>query len=390
MDAILSTIYLKVKSETRTLAKSAIAQILVKIIYSDENRLSFDDILRLYKTFTNRKQVDENVISEVLADLCDNNEIKLSAKNEYYITASKRKRIGDACEDSNRRRGYIIDNYFSKVHSDRTSIEKWLQDVSMHFFKFFSDEWISDLLKTKDAIIYSQDSIREMIKKRTLNNKEIEKKDYVILPGLFFDFLCSKDPDVAAYLWEYGTSAFSAKLISNTVGIDKLTLDIFKGSKCLLDTNILIFIKLESSKFHEALVSLENSFLNLGVEIGVLYITKEEFQHKIDYQKQLTINNIEKMGCSLVSEANDDFTRSAISLCCRKKEDFITYFESLRELPEYLNANLPIKLIDDNEQLIKSIEMAQRTEEKKTYLNSIFVTATGREKNSLLLPMMLD
>ena len=36
MDKVLSTIYLKVKSETQTLTKSAIAQILVKIIYSSE------------------------------------------------------------------------------------------------------------------------------------------------------------------------------------------------------------------------------------------------------------------------------------------------------------------------------------------------------------------
>ncbi len=75
-----------------------------------------------------------------------------------------------------------------------------------------------------------------------------------ILPKLFFKFLGSKDSDVTAYLWEYGTSAFSAKLISNTTGIDALTLDVFKGSKCLLDTNILMFIKLDASKFHNALI----------------------------------------------------------------------------------------------------------------------------------------
>lgn len=126
------------------------------------------------------------------------------------------------------------------------------------FFKSFSDEWISDLLKTQNAIIHSKDSIREMIIKRTKNIQGLDKKDYKILPKLFFDFLCTKDPDVTAYLWEYGTSAFSAKLISNTVGIDALTLDIFKGSKCLLDTNILIFIKLDASKYHNTLISLEN------------------------------------------------------------------------------------------------------------------------------------
>ncbi len=372
--------YLKVKSETKTLTYSAIAQILIKIIYSSVNRLLFKDIVLLYKDFTKRKQIDENTILEVLTNLCSTNEIKLSPKNEYYITESKRNQISSSCEISKRRHDYIIDNYFSEVHSEREIINNWLQDVSLHFFKFFSDEWISDLLETKNAIIHSKDSIREMIVKRTKHIKGIDKKDYEILPKLFFDFICANDPDVAAYLWEYGTSAFSAKLISNAVGVDTLTMNVFKGAKCLLDTNILMFIKLDASKYHNALVALENSFMNLGVELRVLHITKEEYQHKIDNQKQLTISNIEKMGYNLTSCATDDFTQSAISLQCRRKEDFEVFFEELRELPECLNETLPITMIDDSEQLINDIERAQNDEIKKQCLNSIFLDATGREK----------
>ena len=31
-------------------------------------------------------------------------------------------------------------------------------------------------------------------------------------------------------------------------------------------------------EFHNALISLENAFSTLGIELGVLYITKQEFQ----------------------------------------------------------------------------------------------------------------
>lgn len=70
MDKTLRTIYLKVKSETKTLTKSAIAQILVKIIFSVEHRVSFNEIISLYKNFIGRKQVDETAISEILNTLC--------------------------------------------------------------------------------------------------------------------------------------------------------------------------------------------------------------------------------------------------------------------------------------------------------------------------------
>lgn len=386
MDKVLSTIYLKVKSETQTLTKSAIAQILVKIIYSSEKRMSLKDIIAAYKAFTNRKFVDEQIITELIENLCKNSEIQKSAKNEYYLSPSRRNQISKYCEDSANRTNAILERYFFEVHSDKEVIRQWFQDVTLHFFQFFSDEWISDLLKTKDAVIHSKDSIKDMVEKRTRNIKGVDKKDYENLPKLFFKFLGSKDSDVTAYLWEYGTSAFSAKLISNTTGIDALTLDVFKGSKCLLDTNILMFIKLDASKFHNALISLENSFNNLGIELGVLYITKQEFQHKIDHQRCLTLSNLEKFGLDITSDANDDFTKSAIALQCRTKEDFIRYFDCLRELPEHLNETLKITEIDDSKILLEAIEKAQKSEHKIAELNSVYKSATGRDKrNSALM-----
>lgn len=385
MDDILSTLYLKVKSETKTLAKSAIAQILVKIIYSHEKRMSDKDILSAYKEFVKRKKVDEQAITEILENLVKNSEIKCSPKNEYYITDSRRKQIGEYYESSKKRNAVIIDTYFSKVHSSRETIVKWFQDVSIHFFKFFSDEWISDLLKTHDAVIHSKDSIRDMVLRRTKDINGIDKRDFDILPKLFFDFICASDSDVTAYLWEYGTSAFSAKLISNTTGVDALTLDVFKGSKCLLDTNILLFVKLESSKFHKALISLENAFHSLGIEINVLYITKQEYEHKVGYQRNLTIKNYEKYGYQIMSEAEDDFTKSAIALCCRKEEDFERYFDALREIPDYLNEAIPIKLYDNDQTVADAIEKAQNSDEKKNEVNQVFLQATGRDKRPTAL-----
>lgn len=116
-----------------------------------------------------------------------------------------------------------------------------------------------------------------------------------------------------------------------------------------------------------------------------MHITKEEYQHKIDCQKQVTIKNLEKMGYKLTSSATDDFTQSAISLQCRKKEDFETFFEGLRILPKYLNECLPINVIDDDNQLIDNIETAQKDENKKEHLNSIFLKATGRDKRQTAL-----
>ena len=123
----------------------------------------------------------------------------------------------------------------------------------------------------------------------------------------------------------------------------------------------------------------------MGIELGVLYITKEEFQHKIDYRKNITLSNLEKWGYNITSIAADDFTRSAIALHCRTIEDFCTYSENLRELPEFMNESLCIKDIDNSKLLVDAIENAQKSETKEDELNGVFKAVTGRNKRSAAL-----
>lgn len=52
---------------------------------------------------------------------------------------------------------------------------------------------------------------------------------------MFFDFINTTDPDVDAYLWEYGTSSFASKLVRTMYGVDEFTLDTFRNSHCILD-----------------------------------------------------------------------------------------------------------------------------------------------------------
>lgn len=126
--------------------------------------MSLKDIIASYKAFTNRKCVDEQIITELIENLCKNSEIQISSKNEYYLSPSRRKQICKCCEDSANRTNAILARYFFEVHTEKEVIRQWFQDVTLHFFQFFSDEWISDLLKTKDAVIHSKDSIKIWLK----------------------------------------------------------------------------------------------------------------------------------------------------------------------------------------------------------------------------------
>lgn len=235
------------------------------------------------------------------------------------------------------------------------------------------------MLTGHKAISKSETSIKDLIAKRTFSNKSLDKRDKTVLPKKFFDFVDDNKGLVNDYLWDYGTSAFAAKLIRNQSGVDSITIESFKNSTCILDTNILLFISLDS-RFKDGIMALEKVFQSLNVNVAYLYITQKEYQDKVSSQKGITMRNLEKFGYDIASIPNDDFTNSAKALLCKTEEDFDRFFEEKRKLPSKVHDVLPIKLLDNDKELVDVIEKAQNDDDKINGLNKLFYDLTGHDK----------
>ena len=377
MDEIIKSLYLRLDANTSTLARSAIGQILVKIIYSIDGQVSKEDVFKAYAKINGIGKTNEQQLEEILEELVDKDIRKRNAK--YYLSSNKKAKIAKSIEIAEKRKNEILDNYFSKVFSDRVLIAEWLQDITIKFFESFSEEWISDLLTGHNNVYRNETSIRDMVDRRTLNNKQIDNRDKKNLPKLFFEFVNDNTSIVNDYLWDYGTSAFAAKLIRNQNGVDSLTIDSFKNSTCILDTNVLLFIAL-NSRFKNGIIALEKVFRSLNVKVGYLYITQKEYQDKVFNQKCMTMRNIEKFGYDIASIPNDDFTAHAKELQCRTSEDFERFFDEKHKMPKVVHESLPINLLDNDSQLANIIEKAQHNQSKIYELNSIFHNFTGHDK----------
>ena len=277
MDSILKSLYVRLDSNADSLADSAIGQILVKIVYSGNGKITKDKIFSAYADLNNIKKINEPEIEKILNSLVGSEIHKRG--NSYYLSTNRYEKIQKAEEASKTRKLEILNQYFSKLFSEEDVIAEWLQDITIHFFHQFSDEWISDLVTGHHSVTHSESSITDMVEKRTINNKKLDKRDKSVLPKRFFDFINDNKTIVNDYLWEYGTSAFAAKLIKNKYGVNKITLDAFRNSSCVLDTNILLFIALDSH-YRDGIVALEKVFTDLNIEVGYLYITKKEYQDK--------------------------------------------------------------------------------------------------------------
>lgn len=377
MDEIIKSLYLRLDANTSTLTRSAIGQILVKIIYSLGRLVSKEEVFKAYAQLNNINKADENQLLEILEELVNKDIRKRDGK--YYLSTNKKEKIKKSLEQAEDRKNEIVDNYFSNTFSDRNIIEDWLQDVTIKFFECYSDEWISDLLTGHKTVSRSETSIKDLIGKRTFNNSRLDKRDKQILPKKFFDFINDNKGVVNDYLWDYGTSAFAAKLIRNQNGVDSLTIDSFKNSTCILDTNILLFISLES-RFKDGIVALEKVFQSLNVNVAYLYITLKEYQAKVSCQKDMTMRNLDKYGYDIASIPNDDFTNSAKELLCKTLDDFERFFDEKAKIPSKVHDFLPIKLLDNDKELVEVIEKAQKDNNKISELNGLFRDLTGHDK----------
>ena len=65
MDEIIKSLYLRLDANSSTLARSAIGQILVKIIYSCERLVSKEEIFKAYAQLNNISKADENQLFEI-------------------------------------------------------------------------------------------------------------------------------------------------------------------------------------------------------------------------------------------------------------------------------------------------------------------------------------
>lgn len=382
MDSTLKSIYLRLDTNTSTLTESALGQVFVKIIYNSPYPISRDNIWNAYKQLFKRHVLSSDEVDGILSSLVEHGDIKYDNK-QYYLSTNKRTKIQQTIEESNRRKNTIIETYFNKLYSSYEQIKVWLEDISIHFFTIFSDEWISDLVTHRKSISHSEESIKNLVTNRT-KHIDIDKRDCTELPTRFFDFVNTHEPIVDAYLWEYGTSSFSAQLITHKNGLDKLTIDTFRNTCCILDTNILLFIALES-RYKEGFIALESVFKDLSISARYLETTKQEYETKVYNQRKITLKNLLIYGHEMTLFPNDDFTKCAKELGCTQAEDFESFFDTQLQLPEYINKYIPIEQLKSDDALEGIIKQAENDDAKCTLLNNLYKQVTGRDKSQSAL-----
>lgn len=386
MDKTLKNIYLRIDATMQTLHRKAISELLLKIIYQQSGSISFDDICKAYQKETKGAIADRVLLVSILGEMVSSNDIK-TEEGRYRISTGKRKRIDKQASIFEEQIDRVIDNYIKPAFSPDQVLKEWFIDALAFFFANYSDVWISDLKDNSAAkvnIVNSKASILDALTLRTSNNKAIDERDRESLSERFLDILTKTgDSALSSVLFESGVSAFSSKLISSNIGLDAMTLDVFKDSVCILDTNILMYIGLEAGQYYQALEFISSVFASLGIRVYYLDVTEHEYIHTVVNKRDTIIKLIEKgFDIDVLSRTDDEYLKTAFARECRNVEDFERFFKDLIVLPSYLDdkETVPIIKYPADEALVTAVSEAKLNDVLKDEVNSIYKDLTKRDK----------
>jgi hypothetical protein len=385
LDKILKALHLRLDSTSKSLTKNAVSQLIIKILFQHSNPINIstieDDLKSILKT-----SIEKTRIEESLQKLLDNQEIKYE-KKKYSVTRSNRRTLDKRYAESEERLERIVAKYFQPYNSDKEAVIEWFSDTTIEFFKSYSNEWISDLCFNKSQKLRTKkENIFKHIERRTKNNKNLDSSDHNNLVQNFIDCLLhKKDSDLDAHLWEYGTSAFAANLLQSSIGADPISINAFRDSKCVLDTNVLMNIGLEASEYHHAIKKLDSIFSELNIEPGYFHITEQEYTNTVANKNDEILRTASKFSYNVIKETDDHFIQSAVQRQCHLYEDFETFCQQILLPPKKLDEKQEISYFNDDKELDKAIEIAQNDEKKKIELNNIYKNVTGNDKREKAL-----
>ena len=364
----LQSLYINSDTSCKELAKTALSQLVVKIIYSYDAPIKLKELKEEVNGVLNTKFNDEKIL-EIINILFTDKKIQDPSK-EYKLTPNTKKKFDHAYEEYCARQKRIVNKYFSKAESSESEIINWFEDVTITFFTDYRHEWIAEKaykVKAKNAY----DGLKNVIKKITNKDKNIKIDDREWLTAQYLLFFKSNDPDLDSVFWDYGTSAYSSSLITATNSANQITVEALKNSKLILDTNILMYLTLESGKYYQSYESLGDIFYQLNIEPIYFHITRDEYVRSISNKKEQVINVINKYEEDVLLNLDDAFIKTALSRDCKIEDDYITFFDTLLNPPATFIEGYQINDYD-NSDIQKAIEDGTKDEELISTLGNIF------------------
>ena len=226
----------------------------------------------------------------------------------------------------------------------RDILTVWFRRVSISFFERFADRWVASLVGRNGLDKGAYASVMDVAQECAIV-LGIERQTEALASG-FVRFLRSAEPEDHQLLQSMAFTAFTARLVAADEGPDPVSTAKLGDATWLLDTNILLTIALEGVAYGDV---LGQAMSMIGSRLVYLHPTLVEYQGVVDRWRARTLSVLDRFGIGPIQGSSDPYIKIALARQCYTREDFVRYFDQLREPPGSIENRIAVELVDDPE-----------------------------------------
>jgi hypothetical protein len=373
----LIAINLRYDAGSAALGTRAMAQVVAKLLYAGGKGVSHKpaELAKLAARSLGIGKLSSASVEEGLQFLALN-KLARESQDRWLLTDRGYESIGFDLERATRRLESVIERHFPG-RLERQAMVAWLNDACVAFYGLYGTQWAASLARRSNPHPLTHSTLMAALKQVT-ERSPLRNESDALLQG-FHGFINSTSSEDIEHQWSLGQSMLAARLVAAHIGPDPITVNEFRDSTLLLDTNTLVVAALESHRLTRSLAQLGGALQHLGVTLGIIEETREEYTRVVRARQDSAMALIGSYTVAVLRQSNDPFVLTAIDRHCMTETDFLTFFDSILDPPTALPGGTSIEHLNDPE----ALRLAQKGRDDaklKLDIETVWAKLRGRRK----------
>jgi hypothetical protein len=328
-EALLNA-FLGLSSEASNLRGISYARLVLGVLFIEDGYLDIKQITEGSAQLLNINGTSEESIKSALKILEDKKLLELN-DGKWKLHDSEREKIAKQLEYTKEATGKIIKSFFPISGVDFEVLVKWFNEFTHVYFSLGADKLIKLYNAKQRLIINFEEQIKPTISKFKLDKFEIE-----LING-YKEFLASEDEEVEKRIFNIMSALLSTKLVASDVSPDLISIERYKNSEIIVDTNVLyayLFGKTDS--LNKAFKSFGRMMSSMGAKLYYTQATAEEFERVREREKENFLKLWKEYTAPVIKmmSRNDDFSKAILQLQCQTEDDVETFFTETIKIPD--------------------------------------------------------
>lgn len=346
--ADLLSFYISADPSLKSKVKKSTSDWVVKFLYNQE-RMTMDEIVGAFSRFLETPTKLKSQISDAVDLLVGKGIVTPQDKEfKYGLTPKYRAIIAKRKENVNILHEYVYQTYFKNANLGKEIVLNWFRDVTIQIFrKYFFDLYV-DKFHAENVHENYRPEIEKIIDE-SFAHISADSETLSFLKQQYLKFLKEDDNKSAQLFLHYGMANFSALLFTANNFVNRISLDIFENMTLLLDTNVLLVLRIEEGDLYKAFPLLESIFKQQNVKLEYLPQTACEYDRSIKHNHEC-MRAVVKSGAqrSILQpmQERNVFLRAIINRGYTSVEEVDKLFAEQKMPPTTFYNDVPIELSD--------------------------------------------